>query len=330
MKNTKPYLLLIFLFAGWAGNALQAQEKVYLPFFEALNLETSYQYSITKLYKAYLEQTGRYEVILSEKRDSMALSEPLGQARESAEAMNANHFIMGALNRVGDVVVISVSLHNTADGKKTWGSLQKAYSPEDIDLLIEHLARVTGTNQKIEEEKDIYSVTDYEAKRVNTKKAVNSFGLAIGGAFPVISDGLDEEIAGGFGLVWSFDAGNLIFDILGEAYFNEVNDIYSLDIDVLYPFSRRPNTPFALAGIGWGGITVWTEDPLAYENDDFVATSGGGVMGFLGGGYILNRTSSVRLRITAKGFYGAYEVFPEATPSQPFGGIFSAAVLFGK
>jgi hypothetical protein len=166
--------------------------------------------------------------------------------------------------------------------------------------------------------------------------------LSIGGAYPYFASGsIDEEVAGGFGLMWSFDAGNLIFDIKGEGYFNKVNTIYFLDIDVNYPFLTKPNTPFVMAGMGWGGINARYDTDYYYGNGpqyeyykNSESRNGGGLMGFAGGGYIINRTSNVRLRLSARGFYAFYNLDGwynnESDKTQPFGGIVSVAVLFKR
>jgi hypothetical protein len=325
---------LLLLLSLLPTQALKAQETVYLPFFEAVGLESTYQYSVTKLYKLYLEETGRYKVVLAEMRDTAAVVESMKAARESAEAMGTSHYVLGELNRMGETVVIAVSLYSTANGSRVWHRMAKAGSPEDIDLVIASLAQVTGTERDIAELATINNVTAKESKELQKKEVVKTHGLLTGAAFPIISDQIDEELAAGIGFIWSFDAENYIFDIKAEGYFSEANDIYFLDINVLYPFNKRNNTPFVLAGMGVSGMNARLPYYSLSPHDPQVIVghtefSKGGVIASAGGGYIINRSSNVNLRLTLKGFYAAYDLIVTESV-QPFGGIFSVAVLFNR
>jgi hypothetical protein len=317
------------------SNRAVAQEAVYLPFFEAVNLPASYPYSITKLYKLYLEETGRYKVILAEVRDSNAVVESLKNARESAEAVGAAYFIMGELNRIGETIIVAVGVYNTSDGNKVWSSLQKAEGVSDIDVVVAKIARITGTNQKIAEVETINNLTTYDTKGTKTKEAIKTHGVITGAAFPIISNKVDEELSAGIGFVWSYDAGNYIFDIKAEGYFSETNDLYLVDINVLYPFTKKNNTPFVLGGMGVSGMQVvmpytpTNTGPFNQEVEPGYSETAGGLIASIGGGYLVNRGNSVRLRLTLKGFYAAYNLV-EGEDIQPFGGIFSVAVLFNR
>ena len=122
MKKIILIPAILYLFC----NGINAQEKIYMPYFEVINMHPDYQNSITHLLKTYLEAENKTELILPIK-DTSYYSETKEQAFAKAKSLNINHVMIGELNRVGETVVISISLNKTENGEKEWNSIQLRY-----------------------------------------------------------------------------------------------------------------------------------------------------------------------------------------------------------
>lgn len=86
-----------------------------MPFFEVLNIHHDYQYSISKLYQTYVNDINEYEIVLPPKADSIYPVESLEETMNKARSMSTPFFIRGVMNSVGDVIIISLDLHQTTD-----------------------------------------------------------------------------------------------------------------------------------------------------------------------------------------------------------------------
>lgn len=314
----KCLILAIFVFASFQ---IFAQEKVFMPFFEVINMHQDYQYSSSKLFKTYVQKYNKYQIILPDRFDSLAATEPFDVVKQKASDLNCPYFIQGELNRTGEIVVITISMYKTKDGKLEWQSLLKAKSPDDIDPIMEKMAENLGTSTPIRD--DIYSVTNYDAQELNKKDANRSFGITIGGGYTFIND-IDKNFPAGFGIMGSYDTRNVIFNLKGELYFSDVN-IYFFSIDALYPFSQRNNSPFVSGGMGYGGIRIEKES-LDYSGsfNNTESYSDSGLFLFGGLGYLLNRNSDVSLRFSGNFYVPSFKLQNQF----PVGVLFSTSLLF--
>jgi hypothetical protein len=313
--------ILLRLFAGLLiAFPLQAQEKVYMPWIEVLNMHPDYQVATTRLFKTYVDAGNEYLILLPEHKDSSLYDESIEQSMENAKDIGAMYYIRAELNRVGETAVFSLSMYRTADGIKTWNSLQKAASPDDLDPILEHIARNLGKVDK-EETSDIYSVSGYDSQSLRRKNANSSYGLTIGGGFSGVLDAVHHAPAG-FGAVWQYDTRNLILDITGEMYFSNVN-VFSLSINSWKPITSKPSTFFAGGGLGFGGIVVDTYEP-DYTYEGYNSSSRSGIILYAGGGYLINRDATVSLRLSGKAYLPAFKVEGVV----PAGVLFNITLLF--
>jgi hypothetical protein len=308
---------------------LNAQERVYMPFFEVMNMHHDYQYSTSKLFKAYVDKNNKYQLIIPERVDSLSTGKSIELVRQKAAELNCTYFIQGELNRLGDIVIINVSMYNTSDSKKIWTSLLKASTPDDIDPIMEKMASTLGSQNQVNDN-SIYNVSGYEAKELNKIGANRYFGVSVGGGYAFVSH-INKNFPAGFGVVGSYDMRNLIFNIKGELYFSDA-DIYYFDIDAIYPFSSLKNSAFLSGGMGYGGVTLTSNQPITssytlvpYSYSD-TQTSEGGLLLFAGGGYLLNRNSDVSVRFAGNFFFPLFKV----GTTIPVGVLISTTLLFGK
>ena len=321
---------------------LFAQDKVYLPYFETINMNSNYSYSISKLSKTYLEIENKYQVLLPDENDTLILT-VLDDIQTKAKAKDCKYFIMGELNRLSSDVIVSVKLYETSTKKIIWSDLLKAKTPDDLDPIIYKIAKNIGTINKASQDGDIYAVTNHESEELKQINANYMYGVSVGGGMSFLS-GLENNFPAGFAAMFSYDTRDLIMEIRGETYFSDFN-MYNINLDVLYPFSKDKNTFYAGGGLGFGGTTVQyksTRTEISYDYNNYnnngteysyeymASDSKGGLTLALEGGYILNRNSNVQIRLGGKFFAQMYKVKIKDNEVYPTGLMINLTILFAR
>jgi len=294
------YFLFVFIFTE---QLIQAQEKVYMPYFEVLNLAYDYQYSISKLFQGYVRDQGKYEIVLPAWNNEQYPNESQDETQSRARELGAPFFIKSDMNALGDLIIVTMSMFRTDNGQETWNGLLKANKLDDLDPIMVTFAKNLGEKEVTTTTGDIYTVTEEEGKELAEVETKISVGLLLGGAYP-----FGHTFAPGFGILTTYDNRNVIFGLDANIFFKQENTLGYLDITADYPFSSSKNTAFAGGGLGYGWLSVH-EDP-EFENADITS----GLMVFAGGGVILNRTSSVRLIIGSRIFVPLFKVNNEIIP----------------
>jgi len=314
----KKLLVIILLFLSGL-NHLLAQERVYMPFFEIMNMHPDYQYSTSKLFKTYVDKNSKYLLVLPLRYDTLGVNESFDEAKQHASEQNCNYFIQGEFNRMGEIVIITISMYNTADGNKIWNTLSKALTPDDIDPILEKVAANLG-NPNAESEGDIYNVTAYDSKELNKIGANKYMGLTIGGGYSFVS-GLNKNFPAGIGFAGSYDMRNVIFNMKAEMYFSDIK-IYYVNIEAMYPLSTRKNTGFLSGAMGYGGVNILNNDNNYWDSYHRET----GLFLFAGGGYLMNRNSNVALKFSGN----LYTPFFKVNTTVPVGILFTTTLLFGR
>ncbi|MCK4661630.1 MAG: hypothetical protein KAT68_02090 [Bacteroidales bacterium] len=327
--KTRLVIIIVFILSF---NNVKSQEKVYLPYFEAINIHSGYQYSATKLFKTYLINYNNYIVMIDDTSAAKHTNYNVEKLREKAKSLNTDYFIIGELNSLGEKIIVSIVMYKTDDGSKYWNDILKAKNPDDLDPVLQRLANSIGKDENASESGDIYNVSEYESKELERYKANKNFGILIGGSYTIM-DKVDENFSPGMGMFLSYDARNLILDIKVEGYFKDIK-LYQIALDAAYPLKNTRSTPFIGGGLGYSGTTADKEKKLPsgyshnyydydydyYEYRDY----GGGIMLRANGGYIFNRNSNVNLRFSATGFMNLYKIHGQ----YPVGIIFNMAIIF--
>ncbi len=219
-------------------NVLLAQDKVFIPLFEVINMKKDYSYSTSRLLKDYTDLQNKYISIMQTKSDSNVVnSENADAVKSKAIELGAKYYLLGSLNRMGEVVIVSLSMYETANGTKVWSDKLKAQGPEDLDPILLRMAQNLGTVNKGDNSDDIYSVTATEQQELKKKQASNNFGVGLC-AIPTLTHGYNFDknaMLSGFSLNWSFDARDYIFDIKPSWCFNSEYDILSLALEMNKP-----------------------------------------------------------------------------------------------
>jgi hypothetical protein len=303
MKKT---LLCLFIFI-LTGQFVQAQQKVYMPYFEVLNISEEYQYSLSKLFQNYVHNQGKYEILLPAWNNEQYPKESQEETQSEARELGAPYFIKGDLNALGDLIIVTMSLFQTDNGKEVWNSLLKANKLDDLDPILITFAKNLGEKEVTSTTGDIYSVTEQEGKELTEVETKISTGLLLGGEYP-----FGRTFSPGLGWLTTYDNRNIIYGLEGSIFFHDGNSLGYIDITVDYPFNTTKNTGYAGGGLGYGWLSVHDEtDP--YSDD-----AKGGLMLFAGGGFILNRTASVRLIIGSRLFVPLFKVNDKIVPGINF------------
>lgn len=315
----------LFFAAGLVASVF-ASERVYMPLFELTNIHEDYQYATSKLFQRYADKDGRYEVVIPAQTDSLQTQPSKADVQKTAERKGCTKFILADLTRLGETVVVTLSLYGTQSGNLLWSDAMKAANPNDLDPILERMAKNIGTENVASKTDDIYTVTQKEETKLRKKRANKSFGFGIMGFTMLNNPG--PRFQPGLEIFWSYDSRNIFFQIDGSFnfysdsedytytdYYNEKNTIsvdetlvnLSLGLSAYYPFLDGSSTPFLGGGVSFTS-TVTSYDSDSYYYDEPDGDSNTGLWVRLGGGFLFNRTSTVTFRIRAEYAFSTYKV----------------------
>jgi hypothetical protein len=333
----KKFNLMVFSLIGLISciAAQTPQKKVFLPYFEAINIKKDYQISTTKLIRNYIETENRYQVMMLEGKDTLFdADQPLAVLKGKAMEMGADYYLKGSLNRIGESVIVNVTLIETATGNKVWFDQLKAMGPEDLDPIMQRIAKALGTDEKAANDNDIYAVTNNESVQLKQKQTNNSFGLSLGGIQMLMPNTLQATM---IGVGWYFDARNVIVDIRPSISTNPSKlFMFNVALDLFRPHTTKSNTFFYGGGASFSYTDITMSDNISsYEVD------GTGLSFSLGGGYLLNRNAGASVRIGAYAFYALYDLegstwssfgfgSKQLTESSPLGIEIRAEIMFNQ
>ncbi len=326
----KPLLIVLTVFFS---SVIYAQNNiVYFPYFELINTDkdADLQYSTSKLLKSYVENNHKYAVLLPE-RIGQAYYEDEDQqlALENAKGISARYYMDGEIHNLQGVFIISLGLYEVATGERVWHDMVKGTLEEDLDPLLSRLGRSFLTTKTAKTDIEIDEVTEYDSRGIDLKQIkVNHFiGLTIGGKYL-----FGEETLSGIGLAYTYDASTFLFSLNFDYYPSSsllrdgafegrelTNGSFSLG--ATFPLSRQRSTVFLDGGLEYGFMTT-KRDPKFSEEPD---TTQGGIGLYLGGGYLINRNSTVNLRVFGGVSVPFYTLENKNFPGFKFGIITSFA-----
>lgn len=314
----------LFFAAGLVASVF-ASERVYMPLFELTNIHEDYQYATSKLFQRYADKDGRYEVVIPAQTDSLQTQPSKADVQKTAERKGCTKFILADLTRLGETVVVTLSLYGTQSGNLLWSDAMKAAGPNDLDPILERMAKNIGTENVASKTDDIYTVTQKEETKLRKKRANKSFGFGIMGFTMLNNPG--PRFQPGLEIFWSYDSRNIFFQIDGSFNFYSDSEDYtytsyygdettisvdetlvnlSLGLSAYYPFLDGSSTPFLGGGVSFTStVTSYDSDSYYYDEDGDSKT---GLWVRLGGGFLFNRTSTVTFRIRAEYAISTYKV----------------------
>jgi hypothetical protein len=318
----------------------RAQEKVYFPYFEMINVENGdgLQLSTSKLLKAYIEESHNIQVIIPEKdHDGLYPREDFLKSIENAKQAGAKYLLTGEINNIGKLAILSMSLYEVSSGNKIWNDLIKGLPLDDYDPVLSRIGRNFGTGIKAKDDADIYDVTAFEEQR--EMKLLNFttnqfFGIGLGGNY-IFNESLNTKIGANF----FYDISSVIlymnFEYSSNVMFNFIldpewrhSDILktrtgAMGLGVSFPFTKTKNAFYAETGLQLGIFSQKGNNPA-------VNRRGSGLEIPTAVGYLIGRNSTTNIRFYTGMTFPTYNSGDKYTPVFKFGIITSFISFKGK
>lgn len=334
MKNKVQILVWVACFLGLLGNA-EAQDKIYFPYFEMINVENDaqIQLSTSKLLKTYIEENHNYQVIIPKNEgDGVYAKEDFLESIENAKRYNAKYVLIGEINNIGKLAILSMSLYEVNTGNKVWNDLIKGLPLDDYDPVLSRVGRNFGTSVKANDDASLYDVTAYEEQRemkLLNFESISFTGLELGGNY-LFNETLNTKIGFNFYhdissviLHMGFEySSNTMFNFLIDRDWRDSNvrknRTASFGMGVSLPFTKTKNSLYADAGLEFGIISQKDGSPsVNYKNSG---------LGFsLAAGYLIGRNSTSNIRFYTGLSLPAYKVEYKYIPIVKFGIVTSFA-----
>ena len=284
MKHIKKLLAIALTFAA----SIYAAERVYLAPISAVGINENIGIAAEKLMNAYIDENNRYVLISYSEEDSIKVGDR-ESINKKAKEKNCTKFIMAEFTRLGENVITSFKLYNVNSEVPVWSDRLKANNPEDIDPIVQRVARNIGTSQKATRDNDIYTVTQQETKTPK-KKGINTYGgVKVIGTLPLNPDPMLDA---GLGIFLFCDAKDYFFNAeasivnIGEA--SDRPTLANIMLSLMYPFGTSSTSPF----IG-GGLAFGYREGVIKDNINDVKAETSGLSLEAGGGVVFNRASRV-------------------------------------
>ena len=298
--------------------ALFAAEKVYLAPVGLTGMHDDYAVASSKLMKAYIEDDGRFILVVGTAEDSVSADNQEAVQKKAAEK-GCSKYIIAEFTRLGENVIMSFKLYKVGSEAPIWDDRLKARNPDDFDPIIQRVARNIGTKRKAVDDSDIYSVTEQETKTPK-RKGVNAYiGMSVGGLMAVQPE---TEVFAGLDFWLLYDAQVILFGIDWDMYgLGEDTPLDYMDfaISAYYPFGTKAITPFVGGGLAFSQTEYESKIKRAdrgtnsayswsYSSDDYEYNDeSSGLTGFIGGGVMFNRSSRVMFVAQAKYMLNFYK-----------------------
>jgi hypothetical protein len=307
-------LKTIHLFCLISPYVLFAQKTVYSDPFETHNIHKDYQKAVSRSFEVYLNSEANYQLKLSNRmNDSIIKPRPIDEVRMEASKLGFPFYIKGILYRLGENVVVSVSLYDTNNGELIWSEKMKAINPDQLDPVLSKMANYMSGNNHIGKN-EIFSVDKDNAEDFERNKSNKSRGAGLIAAYPafhgapVISSGLSINSLSTQRNLLLQSKFDVTLGIGDRIYSNKDQYKYSnfsagFDIQTFYPFTKSMNfQPFLGGGMGLGFRYLDTGRPDHKEKEAYRDYDGfsGGI--YLAGtfGVTLNSETRRSIRIAAE------------------------------
>lgn len=307
----RTFLLLSALLTIFSSSA---QQLIYFPGFEMINVPQNggLQYSTSKLIKAYIEDSHNYTILLGSEISSDDYNVQESQPTTSKKALEegARYFMRGEIHFLQGVYIVSLGVYDSQTQERIWHDLVKGAVEKDLDPLLSRLGRTFFTTKTAKTDINIDEVTQYDQQGIELSQIkVNHFaGILLGGKHIPY-----ETVLSGVGLAYTYDASTFLFNfdfefypssnLLGSSNRDQRKiENGTINLGVMYPITRKRSTLFLNGGMEYGYTRI--KDEL-YDTQYIVTR--GGIGTFFGGGFLINRNSTVNLRIYAAATIPFYE-----------------------
>ncbi|KPK63195.1 hypothetical protein AMJ83_08105 [candidate division WOR_3 bacterium SM23_42] len=222
-------------------------------------------------------------------------------AAEAGLAANVEHAIYGSVSRLGDKHIVQLSIVNVLTKEVVWAGSLAAKTAEDLDTVVKRLAKSISEGKKAEETVEVGLVTEEEEKKPARRRVFHTLGVTTGMLQPISGYGEASTLYHLGALYW-YETPRMVAEVAGYVTFpGDLNDIDGTaaeacfpEISMLYMLSKKEISPYFGGGIGFGWLTIDSEDPYVYGETAYGMTLNAG------GGVVFFRTYDIRLILDAR------------------------------
>lgn len=265
------------------------------------NLHEGYLQAAQDLARGHLEGAG-YEVVTLDGPNGTR--EPgASECTAAAQSAQAHLAVVVHVTRLGNSAKVKLTAYDASTGQVYYRDQLTAGSPDDIDAVLERLAKGMATGRPAEATADIHTVTQKEADPLRKRLATNVFGVRIGGVAALHRpDGGSEDVLPGIGVFWLYDVRTFLADVSIDFHSRDDHGDFSVGLGSYYPLSQENTAPYVGGGLRYG-----VSD---YGGD--ASDGGDGVSVHASAGVLIGRLTTVQLRGQLDYFFN---LFSERLPT---------------
>jgi len=220
-------------------------------------------------------------------------------AADAGALAKVERVIFGSVSTLGEKHIVQVSVVNVITREVIWAGSLAAKTAEDLDTVVKRLAKSISEDKAVEKTVEVELVTAEEEKEPMRRRVFHTLGTTAGMVVPL--DGYAG--AGGlFNLGWLYwyETPRFVAEVAG--YFTFPGDVETgtafefcpVEFSLLYMLSTKDISPYFGGGIGFGLLTVESEEPYS------IAETAYGVTLNAGGGLVFLRTYDIRVVLDAR------------------------------
>jgi len=207
--------------------------------------------------------------------------------------------IYGSVSTLGEKHIVQVSVVNVVTSEVIWAGSLAAKTAEDLDTVAKRLAKSISEGKAAEKTVEVELVTAEEEKEPMRRRVFHTLGTTAGMVVPLDGYGGASTLYNLGWLYW-YETPRLVAEVAG--YFTFPGDIENgtaleicpVEFSLLYMLSKKDISPYFGGGIGFGWLTVESDDPYS------IAETAYGVTLNAGGGLVFLRTYDIRVVLDAR------------------------------
>ncbi len=333
-------LLWVLLFAECDGCSAKTNVAVFE--FEAIGIEKDLVTTISDLLRLELSECDKYKVI-----DKGTMIDTLGEdlvvssmdkAVEYSDSLGASLVVIGHMSKLGNKIIISVSLINKWEKERIYTDKLTSSSVEDLETVVKRLAASLCEMKKAKESVTVETVTEEEAMPRRRRESYHTAGFMLGYLFPMggsygkkVESELWDDVRLG-GNIKAMPGGSFLYFYETPYYMAEVAwrfharsnaSLFGVGFSGYRFLSLEDISPYIGGGLGMSrGRRVMSIDTTDYYYD-IPGENFDGLTLDVGGGIVAFRTYDFHFLANLK----YHIVFAEGTPN---GFILSFGISYKK
>jgi len=286
--------------------AVAGAETVALFPATGLNVHEGYLAAAQDVMRGALERTGRFQVTMVPGKPGAEEVAP-AQVLATARALKADLAVTVRITRLGNVARARLAAWRVENGALLHTDELAAATPDDLDPVLQRLAAGLAAGKPARDTAEIETVTQKEAEAYAKVKATNTFGLRLGGIFPMNAAGSTAEKAlPGGGIFWLYDARSFLADVSVDLHGAGDSIAFGVGLGAYVPFSRANVAPYLGGGLRWSATRFGSEAEVE---------GGNGIAVFGAGGVLIGRLTTVQVRLEAGWFLNLYSHKTKTVPA---------------